>query len=147
MHPPALSGQASFVTFKNTFASVLQAHTESLSSVFWLIRVDHNETVAFGYISKFQSFKKQSESQKDLQLFQLRQTSETSSQKTLSDNHLGLMLEIRRTVCTVSPNTFPLLKVQKHRSKVGKLQLRQSCELRGCSPLPGCLEVLEPGTE
>ena len=86
---------------------VLQTHTESLSSVFWLIRADHNETFAFGYISQFQSFTKQSESQKDPQLFQLRRTSETSSQKTLSDNHLGLTLEIRRSVCTLSPNTFP----------------------------------------
>lgn len=59
-----VSGPAPCVTFKTPLQGVLQAHTESLSSVSWLVRVDYNETVVFGYFSKFQSFIKPSESQK-----------------------------------------------------------------------------------
>lgn len=83
---------------------------------------------------------KQSGSKKDPQLFQLRQTSETSSQKTLSDNHLGLMLEIRGSVCTVSPNTSTLLKVQKHRGMVGELGLRQSWSCEAAHPVQAVLK-------
>ena len=77
---------------------MLQAHAEPLSPAFWLIRVYHNEVLSFGNISKSQSEKKQRESQKVPQLSQLRQTSETSSQKTLTDNRLSLVLKIRGSV-------------------------------------------------
>lgn len=87
--------------------------------VFWLIRVDQEETVAFGYMSNFQSFIKQSESQRGAQLFQLKPTSEMSSKGTWSDNHSGLEPKIRRGVCTVSPNTFPLLREQGSCSRGG----------------------------